>query len=249
MSIRKIKSPILIAIDYNNINKALKFIDSIDPSTCRLKIGKEMFTLFGPSLVRRLQSRGFEIFLDLKYHDIPNTTARAVSAAAELGVWMVNVHASGGYNMLTSARKALLSYGKDAPLLVAVTMLTSLSYSDLSSIGVYDSESKYVTKLALLTNECGLDGVICSVKEIFNLKQIIKTNFIFVTPGIRLINDKKHDQQRIATPYQAQNAGANYIVIGRSITESINPANTIQNILKNLSLINKTNLEDINLNN
>lgn len=149
-------SPVVVALDYSNRDKALAFVDRIDPRDCRLKVGKEMFTLFGPQLVRDLQQRGFDVFLDLKFHDIPNTTAHAVAAAAELGVWMVNVHASGGARMMTAAREALLPFGKDAPLLIAVTVLTSMEASDLADLGVTLSPAEHAERLARLTQHCGL---------------------------------------------------------------------------------------------
>ena len=152
-------SPILVALDYHNLDSALQFVDRIDPSQCRLKVGKEMFTLFGPSLVKTLQSRGFDVFLDLKFHDIPNTTAHAVAAAADLGVWMVNVHASGGARMMNAAREALLPFGKDAPLLIAVTVVTSLDEDDLQGLGLTPSPAQQAARLARLTRDCGLDAV------------------------------------------------------------------------------------------
>ena len=153
-------SPVVVALDYNKRDAALAFVDGIDPRDCRLKVGKEMFTLFGPQIVRDLQQRGFDVFLDLKFHDIPNTTAHAVAAAAELGVWMVNVHASGGARMMTAAREALLPFGSDAPLLIAVTVLTSMDESDLRDLGVTLSPAEYAERLARLTQNCGLDGVV-----------------------------------------------------------------------------------------
>lgn len=159
-------SPVVVALDYDNRDKALAFVDRIDPRDCRLKVGKEMFTLLGPQFVRDLHQRGFEVFPDLKFHDIPNTTARAVAAAAELGVWMVNVHASGGARMMTAAREALLPFGKDAPLLIAVTVLTSMESSDLQDLGITLSPADYAAKLAALTQRCGLDGVVCSAQRL-----------------------------------------------------------------------------------
>ena len=154
-------SPVVVALDYNNRDAALAFVDGIDPRDCRLKVGKEMFTLFGPSIVRDLHQRGFDVFLDLKFHDIPNTTAHAVAAAAELGVWMVNVHASGGARMMTAAREALVPFGNDAPLLIAVTVLTSMDESDLRDLGVTLSPAEHAERLARLTQQSGLDGVVC----------------------------------------------------------------------------------------
>ena len=163
-------SPIVVALDYDNRDKALAFVDQINPQDCRLKVGKEMFTRFGPQLVHDLQSRGFDVFLDLKFHDIPNTAAKAVAAAADLGVWMVNVHASGGARMMQAAREALVPFGQDAPLLIAVTVLTSMEASDLADIGITLSPAEHAERLARLTQQCGLDGVVCSAQEAVRFK-------------------------------------------------------------------------------
>lgn len=230
-----ITSPILVALDYADKNAALAFVDNIDPRDCRLKVGKEMFTLFGPQFVRELQQRQFEIFLDLKFHDIPNTAAHAVAAAAELGVWMVNVHASGGARMMTAAREALLPFGKDAPLLIAVTVLTSIETEDLRGIGIELSPADYAERLALLTKECGLDGVVCSAHEATRLKASCGQAFKLVTPGIRPAGSSAGDQRRIMTPVEAAQAGVDYMVIGRPITQSPEPAETLREILKSLA--------------
>ncbi|WET42545.1 orotidine-5'-phosphate decarboxylase [Citrobacter enshiensis] len=223
-------SPVVVALDYNNRDKALAFVDKIDPRDCRLKVGKEMFTLFGPQLVRDLQQRGFDIFLDLKFHDIPNTTAHAVAAAAELGVWMVNVHASGGSRMMTAAREALMPFGKDAPLLIAVTVLTSMEASDLLDLGVTLSPAEHAERLARLTQNCGLDGVVCSAQEAVRFKQAFGEAFKLVTPGIRPHGSDAGDQRRIMTPEQAMSAGVDYMVIGRPVTQSEDPAQTLKAI-------------------
>lgn len=230
-----ITSPILVALDYADKNAALAFVDNIDPRDCRLKVGKEMFTLFGPQFVRELQQRQFEIFLDLKFHDIPNTAAHAVAAAAELGVWMVNVHASGGARMMTAAREALLPFGKEAPLLIAVTVLTSMEAEDLRGIGIELSPADYAERLALLTKECGLDGVVCSAHEATRLKASCGQAFKLVTPGIRPAGSSVGDQRRIMTPVEAAQAGVDYMVIGRPITQSPEPAETLLEILKSLA--------------
>ncbi|HBR9415292.1 TPA: orotidine-5'-phosphate decarboxylase [Klebsiella pneumoniae] len=223
-------SPVVVALDYDNRDKALAFVDRIDPRDCRLKVGKEMFTLLGPQFVRDLHQRGFEVFLDLKFHDIPNTTARAVAAAAELGVWMVNVHASGGARMMTAAREALLPFGKDAPLLIAVTVLTSMESSDLQDLGITLSPADYAAKLAALTQRCGLDGVVCSAQEAVRFKHELGQAFKLVTPGIRTQGSDAGDQRRIMTPEQAQEAGVDYMVIGRPVTQSADPAATLRAI-------------------
>ncbi|EHB7663307.1 TPA: orotidine-5'-phosphate decarboxylase [Escherichia coli] len=227
-------SPVVVALDYNNRDAALAFVDKIDPRDCRLKVGKEMFTLFGPQFVRELQERGFDIFLDLKFHDIPNTAAHAVAAAADLGVWMVNVHASGGARMMAAAREALVPFGKDAPLLIAVTVLTSMESSDLADLGVTLSPADYAERLATLTQKCGLDGVVCSAQEAVRFKQAFGQDFKLVTPGIRPLGSDAGDQRRIMTPEQALAAGVDYMVIGRPVTQSADPAQTLKAI--NVSL-------------
>ncbi|HHC4835703.1 TPA: orotidine-5'-phosphate decarboxylase [Escherichia albertii] len=223
-------SPVVVALDYNNRDAALAFVDKIDPRDCRLKVGKEMFTLFGPQFVRELQQRGFDIFLDLKFHDIPNTAAHAVVAAADLGVWMVNVHASGGARMMTAAREALVPFGKDAPLLIAVTVLTSMEASDLADLGVTLSPADYAERLAALTQKCGLDGVVCSAQEAVRFKQAFGQDFKLVTPGIRPQGSDVGDQRRIMTPEQALAAGVDYMVIGRPVTQSVDPEQTLKAI-------------------
>lgn len=230
----KTDSPIVVALDYDNRDKALAFVDRIDPQDCRLKVGKEMFTLFGPQLVRDLHSRGFDVFLDLKFHDIPNTTAKAVAAAAELGVWMVNVHASGGARMMQAARDALTPFGKDAPLLIAVTVLTSMEASDLADIGITLTPAEHAERLARLTQQCGLDGVVCSAQEAVRFKSELGREFQLVTPGIRPEGSAAGDQRRIMTPQQAQQAGVDYMVIGRPITQSADPSQTLRDILSSL---------------
>ncbi|EFU0734054.1 orotidine-5'-phosphate decarboxylase [Escherichia coli] len=223
-------SPVVVALDYHNRDDSLSFVDKIDPRDCRLKVGKEMFTLFGPQFVRELQQRGFDIFLDLKFHDIPNTAAHAVAAAADLGVWMVNVHASGGARMMTAAREALVPFGKDAPLLIAVTVLTSMEASDLVDLGMTLSPADYAERLAALTQKCGLDGVVCSAQEAVRFKQVFGQEFKLVTPGIRPQGSDAGDQRRIMTPEQALAAGVDYMVIGRPVTQSVDPAQTLKAI-------------------
>lgn len=223
-------SPVVVALDYADRHQALAFVDRISPADCRLKVGKEMFTLFGPQFVRDLQQRGFDVFLDLKFHDIPNTTAHAVAAAAELGVWMVNVHASGGARMMSAAREALMPFGKDAPLLIAVTVLTSMEASDLHDLGINNSPAEHAERLARLTQNCGLDGVVCSAQEAVRFKSALGQAFKLVTPGIRPQGSEAGDQRRIMTPEQAQAAGVDYMVIGRPVTQSADPAQTLKAI-------------------
>lgn len=214
---------VIVALDYENQVDALGFVDNIDPASCRLKVGKEMFTLFGPDFVRVLHQRGFSVFLDLKFHDIPNTCSKAVRAAAELGVWMTNVHASGGERMMAASREILEPYGKDRPLLIAVTVLTSMEQSDLADIGLNVNPQDQVKGLATLTKNSGLDGVVCSAQESQVLKQGLGTDFKLITPGIRPAGSDAGDQRRIMTPYDAVQAGSDYLVIGRPITQSLNP--------------------------
>ncbi|WP_158379642.1 orotidine-5'-phosphate decarboxylase [Candidatus Williamhamiltonella defendens] len=223
-------SPIIVALDYRDKNKALAFVDKINPQYCQLKVGNEMFTLYGPEWIKELQKRGFQVFLDLKFHDIPNTTARSVASAAELGVWMVNVHASGGGHMMESAKKALLSYGKEAPLLIAVTLLTSMTTQDLQPIGIYGKQHEQVTRLAELSQDSGMDGVVCSAQEAQILRQRCGSSFQLVTPGIRPLNSVNFDQSRTMDPKEALKAGANYLVIGRPITGSEHPVQSLKNL-------------------
>ncbi|CBJ81425.1 orotidine-5'-phosphate decarboxylase [Xenorhabdus bovienii str. Jollieti] len=234
---KQIDSPVIVALDYDNQDAALAFVDKIDPQSCRLKVGKEMFTLNGPQFIQVLHQRGFEVFLDLKFHDIPNTTARAVAAAAELGVWMVNVHACGGARMMTAAKEALLPYGKDAPLLIAVTVLTSMEQSDLLGVGIDMTPAQHAERLAILTKQCGLDGVVCSAHEAQQLKAVCGQEFQLVTPGIRPEGAEAGDQRRIMTPPQAVQAGVDYMVIGRPITRAENPALALQQINYSIGIV------------
>ncbi|WP_092875203.1 orotidine-5'-phosphate decarboxylase [Izhakiella capsodis] len=229
-----IQSPVVVALDYPDRNRALAFVDEIDPQSCRLKVGKEMFTLFGPQFVHELHKRGFAVFLDLKFHDIPNTVARAVAAAAELGVWMVNVHASGGARMMNAAREALLPYDKEAPVLIAVTVLTSMDAGDLDGLGIKLTPEAYATQLAALTYDCGLDGVVCSAQEVASFRKRFSDDFKLITPGIRPAGSDKGDQRRVMTPQQARQVGVDYMVIGRPVTQSADPATILRNILTSL---------------
>lgn len=221
---------IIVALDFPFQNPALALADQLDPAKCRLKVGKELFTRSGPDLVKALQSRGFDIFLDLKFHDIPNTTSAAVAAAAELGVWMVNVHASGGEKMMVACRERLESFGNDRPLLIAVTVLTSMSDEDLAGIGIASSAEAHVSRLATLTKNSGLDGVVCSAQEAPRLKAEQGSDFQLITPGIRPLTADKGDQQRIMTPTDALKAGSDYLVIGRPITQAPDPLAALESI-------------------
>lgn len=225
---------VVVALDFDNKADALAFVDKIQPSDCRLKVGKEMFTYFGPEFVKELVGRGFDVFLDLKFHDIPNTVAKAVKAAADLGVWMVNVHASGGLKMMEKAKEILLPYGDKAPLLIAVTVLTSMSEDDLEGVGINKSPAEHVNALATLAQNAGLDGVVCSAWEAESLKDTFGDDFKLVTPGIRPAGSATDDQKRIMTPEQAVDVGVDYLVIGRPITQAENPHQVLQDINKSL---------------
>jgi orotidine-5'-phosphate decarboxylase len=220
---------IVVALDYDSSEECLSLIDQLDPAYCRLKIGKEMFTLFGPQFVESLIQRNFDVFLDLKFHDIPNTVAKAVSAAASLGVWMVNVHASGGPRMMDAAKNELEKLSSP-PLLIAVTILTSMDDSELHTIGLETSAANQVERLANLAKASGLDGVVCSAHEVVDLKSRLGHDFICVTPGIRPVTAAASDQKRVMTPAQAVNAGSDYLVIGRPITQADDPLASLKNI-------------------
>jgi orotidine-5'-phosphate decarboxylase len=224
---------IIVPLDTPRLEDALALAARLDPKLCRVKVGKELFVAAGPEAVQRLQERGFEVFLDLKFHDIPNTVAGACRSAARLGVWMMNVHASGGEAMLRAAREAVESVTKP-PLLIAVTILTSLGGEDLERVGYAGSVMENVERLARLTRACGLDGVVCSAQEASLVRQATGEDFTLVTPGIRLESDRKDDQARVVTPREAVRLGANYLVIGRPITGSPDPAATLQTIRESL---------------
>ncbi|MGS0496874.1 orotidine-5'-phosphate decarboxylase [Pseudoalteromonas mariniglutinosa] len=229
MSLEQSKK-VLIALDYDDQQTALNFVKQLSPDTCRLKVGKEMFTYFGPTFVKQLIDLGFDVFLDLKFHDIPNTVAKAVTAAAKMGVWMVNVHASGGVEMMTKAKQALEQFGDKAPLLIAVTVLTSMDAAELTRLGVDKTPEEQVIYLAKLAKESGLDGVVCSAQEAKKLKAELGEDFKLVTPGIRPAGSDAGDQKRIMTPKQAIDDGSDYLVIGRPITQAIDPVATLKEI-------------------
>jgi orotidine-5'-phosphate decarboxylase len=220
---------IIIALDYAAPEPALALAERLSPALCRLKVGKELFTAAGPAVVEKLMRLGFEIFLDLKFHDIPNTTAQACKAAANLGVWMVNVHASGGRKMLAAAAEAVAQANKP-PKLIAVTMLTSMAQDDLADIGIQASLAEMVLRLATLTRDCGLDGVVCSAQEAAMLRKNCGEKFILVTPGIRPAQASLDDQSRVMTPQAALQAGSSYLVIGRPITQATDPLQALLNI-------------------
>jgi orotidine-5'-phosphate decarboxylase len=229
------RTPIIVALDFPDMASALQVADRLRPEDCRVKVGKELFTSSGPAVVEALHARGFEVFLDLKFHDIPNTTASAVKAAADAGVWMVNVHASGGRRMMEVCRDVLeRSTSAQRPLLTAVTVLTSLEQEDLQEIGVDIEPMVQVQRLARLTQECGLDGVVCSAREARALRGALGEDFLLVTPGIRPAESSADDQKRIVTPQQAVENGSSYLVIGRPITRSDDPGAALNRILSGL---------------
>jgi len=226
---------IVVAMDYDNADQCLAMARRLSPADCRLKVGKELFTACGPKIVEQLMALGFEIFLDLKFHDIPNTTNKAVKAAARLGVWMVNVHASGGERMMVAAREALEQHSGARPLLIAVTVLTSMEAVDLAGVGIAHAPEEQVMRLAKLTHSCGLDGIVCSAQESALMRAQFGSSFCLVTPGIRLDNSPTDDQRRTLTPAAAIAAGSSYLVIGRPITQSLNPVDTCRSIIQTLA--------------
>jgi orotidine-5'-phosphate decarboxylase len=226
--------PIIVALDYPDAAGALAMASRLDPALCRVKVGKELFTAAGPDIVRQLAGRGFDVFLDLKYHDIPNTVAGACRAAAKLGAWMLNVHASGGEAMMRAARDAVAGSAR-VPLVIGVTVLTSLGDEDLAQIGFNANANDTVLRLAKLARQSGLDGVVCSAREAPLLRAALGPAFALVTPGIRLPGGDKGDQARTVTPAEAIGLGADYLVIGRPITASADPAATLRQIRESIA--------------
>ncbi|HQS58167.1 MAG: orotidine 5'-phosphate decarboxylase [Gallionellales bacterium 35-53-114] len=224
---------IIVALDYPEARPALELVSRLQPALCRLKIGKELFTAAGPQMVEQCMQRGFEVFLDLKFHDIPNTTAQACKAAASLGVWMVNVHALGGRKMMEAARDAVASSARP-PKLIAVTVLTSMAQEDLAGIGITATPAEMVLRLATLARDSGMDGVVCSAQEAALLRQHCGSTFNLVTPGIRPADAAADDQSRIMTPAAALKNGSSYLVIGRPITKAADPLLALQNISREI---------------
>ncbi len=218
------ENKIIVALDFNSSSRAIEFVDNLDPKLCRLKIGKELFTAAGPNLVETMIKKEFDVFLDLKFHDIPNTVANAVKVAADLGVWMLNVHISGGSTMMKSAKDAILSHGGCKPIIIGVTVLTSISSAELSEIGINNDLKDQVVQLAELAYQSGLDGVVCSAEEAKLLRNSMPADFILVTPGIRREQDAAGDQKRVITPSQAIRNGSDYLVVGRPITQAASPS-------------------------
>ncbi|MGR2737519.1 orotidine-5'-phosphate decarboxylase [Billgrantia sp. Q4P2] len=215
-------SPLIIALDHPSLDAALCLADRLDPERCRVKVGKELFTRSGPEVIDALHGRGFQIFLDLKFHDIPNTVAGAVQAAAEQGVWMVNVHASGGRRMMEAARERIDRHGLTTHL-IAVTVLTSMTASDLADVGIDATPAQHVERLAVLARQCGMDGVVCSAQEAARLGELCGGGFLKVTPGIRPHSAEHGDQRRVMTPAEAMAAGSTHLVIGRPVTQADDP--------------------------
>ena len=228
------QSPVIVALDMADAQDALGLARRLEPSACRLKVGKELFTACGPALLDELHDLGFQVFLDLKFHDIPNTVAAAVLAAARRGVWMVNVHASGGRRMLVAAREALEAVPQP-PLLIGVTVLTSMDESDYAEVGFSLPLAEQVQRLARLCQQSGLDGVVCSAREAAVLRESCGADFALVTPGIRPAGSASDDQRRVLTPAQAVAQGASYLVVGRPITRAADPAAALAEI--NASLV------------
>jgi orotidine-5'-phosphate decarboxylase len=226
---------IIVALDFDCLESARNLVERLDPNLCRLKVGKEMFTLFGPEFVRELVNKGFDVFLDLKFHDIPNTVAKACIAAAKLGVWMINVHASGGEAMMKAAKKALEENFDQPPLLTAVTVLTSMDDAQFDSIGYQRNIQSQVIHLAKLSKSCGLDGVVCSALEAACLSAELGSDFSLVTPGIRPLGSDKGDQSRVMTPAKALEAGASYLVIGRPISKAADPLASLCEISESIA--------------
>jgi len=221
--------PVIVALDFPSESEALDILEQLDAERCRVKIGKELFTRAGPPLVRRAIDAGFDVFLDLKFHDIPNTVAGACAAAADLGCWMINVHASGGRAMMEAAAGCMTRLGS-APLLVGVTVLTSMDEAAVREVGFDSNPAVLVPRLAKLAQACGLDGVVSSPRELSEIREICGAGFITVTPGVRPVTASQDDQKRVATPADAIAAGANYLVVGRPITQAPDPASALESI-------------------
>jgi len=226
---------VVVALDYPTISEALAFAARVTPEQCRLKVGFELFTSAGPAVVEELIKRGFDVFLDLKFHDIPNTVASACAAAAHLGVWMVNVHALGGRRMLDAARESL-EKTKHRPLLIGVTVLTSHAGHDLREVGLPEDPDVLAVRLARLVKEAGLDGVVCSAREASYMRAEHGDGFCLVTPGIRPAGSGRDDQERVVTPLDAIRQGAHYLVIGRPITQTADPLNALVSINNQLAM-------------
>ncbi|MCZ2720097.1 orotidine-5'-phosphate decarboxylase [Marinomonas sp. 15G1-11] len=231
------QSPIVVALDYPILEDAMNMAQRLDPSQCRVKVGKELFTRVGPAILDDLHKLGFDIFLDLKFHDIPNTVANAVAVAARAGVWMVNVHASGGRKMMEASANTLQSIQGANTLLIAVTVLTSMDQQDLAEIGIDLSPQEHVQRLARLAKSSGMDGVVCSAQESSVLSHELGKDFCLVTPGIRPTGSDQGDQKRIMTPTEAIQAGSHYLVMGRPITQAADPIAILRQVNTDLGVV------------
>lgn len=227
-------SKLIVALDFPTVEQALVFVKPLNPQMCKLKVGFELFVAAGPDFVKVLVDQGFDVFLDLKFHDIPNTVASACVAASKLGVWMMNVHASGSDKMMRTAKQALVDCNSKT-ILISVTVLTSMDEKQLSAINIENTAEKQVKHLAALTKESGLDGVVCSAKEAQVLRKLMGEDFLLVTPGIRPVGSNAGDQSRVMTPREAAAAGVSYIVVGRPITQAEEPLSVIKQINKDMS--------------
>ena len=221
-------SKVIVALDFSSLIETEFFLKKIKGQNCRLKVGKELFTSEGPNIIKLIQRYGFEIFLDLKFHDIPNTVSSAIKASCNFGVWMVNIHASGGKQMMLAAREAVDS-SSHKPLLIAVTILTSFDKSSYQELGFKNDLQEQIAYLAIMSEKSGMDGIVCSANDISSIKPLVEDKFQFITPGIRIENSND-DQKRVTTPENAISNGSNYIVIGRPVTLSDDPATIIQKI-------------------
>ncbi len=238
MNSQSLDSKIIVALDYADALSALNLVNQLNPSLCKLKVGKELFTTAGPQFVEKLIAKNFQVFLDLKFHDIPTTVKKACQTASNLGVWMLNVHASGGSTMMQAALEGvdIGSQGQaDKPILIAVTVLTSMNQANLNEIGIQDSVENQVLKLARLSQQAGLKGVVCSALEAQTLRQHLGNDFLLVTPGIRPTTSNMDDQSRVLTPTLALNMGASYLVIGRPITQAVQPLIALTQIYEEIT--------------
>jgi len=226
-------SKVIVALDFSSLNETEIFLKKIKGQNCRLKVGKELFTKEGPNVIKLIQQYDFEIFLDLKFHDIPNTVSHAIKASCNLGVWMVNVHASGGKQMMLAAREAV-ECSSHKPLLIAVTILTSFDNSSYQELGFKNDLQEQIAYLATMSEKSGMDGIVCSANDICFIKPLVNEKFQFITPGIR-VQKSSDDQKRVTTPENAISNGSNYLVIGRPVTLSDDPASMIEKINQSIN--------------
>jgi orotidine-5'-phosphate decarboxylase len=225
---------LFIAIDQNDINKAKELIQKLAPEMCGIKVGKELFTACGPEIIQWIQEKGFKVFLDLKYHDIPNTVEKACFVASKMGVSILNVHALGGIDMMLAAKEGV-DKSNNNPYLIAVTLLTSMDSNGLKDIGFTSTVNKQILNLAKIASQAKMDGIVCSAKDIVYIKDSLPEKFLYVTPGIRISSSPKDDQKRISTPFEATKLGSNILVIGRPITQAKNPEAVLNQIMKEIS--------------